>query len=173
MVATMPPQPQLSLLQGGSSADADFYQQAELSALAVGQVARQPPHQQCEPCGAWRVWAGGRSARLAAPDAADGATAITAARVALPQHTDADALTSGLSRGHGRFMRLADALPQQRFFDRQPTQGFAKRPPSPMRGPMTALEDDLPAYQEVRVERFGWRRSSFISRRDSVLLETR
>ena len=59
------------------------------------------------------------------------------------------------------------------LFDRQPTQGFAKRPPSPMRGPMTALEDDLPAYQEVRVERFGWRRSSFISRRDSVLLETR
>ena len=31
-------------------------------------------------------------------------------------------------------------------------------------------ENDLPAYQEVRVERFGWRRRSFISRQNSVLL---
>ena len=54
------------------------------------------------------------------------------------------------------------------LFDRAPTSSKpVKRPPSPSGD---AKENAGVGYQEVRVERFGWRRNSFISRANSPLL---
>ena len=59
-----------------------------------------------------------------------------------------------------------------RLFDRQPSASKPVRRAghAVKGGGGESKEKEIPPYQEVRLERFGWRRNSFISRQNSPLL---
>jgi len=71
----------------------------------------------------------------------------------------------GLHAAHGFPATTPGGAGDQRLFDRAGTSTYKPRELS-----ADDKENALPAYQEVRVERFGWRRRSFITRQDSPLL---
>ena len=83
-----------------------------------------------------------------------------------------DAITQAAARQRAQQQRLGVA--QSPLFERGPTDVRPTRRGSFLGGTPTTSAlgraNGLPEYAEVKVERFGWRRGSFISKLNSPLL---